>query len=222
LNRKKADNMPCDRFLYEKKALAEGYINVAGIDEAGRGPLAGPVAASAVIVKDVSFEARIDDSKKLSAKRRERAFLEIIEKCDVGIGIANVEEIDTLNILNATLLAMKRAIAELKSFPDFLLIDGRMKIPGGINQLSLVSGESQSLSIACASIVAKVYRDRIMLDEDRKYPEYGFGKHKGYGTSEHLDNIRRFGLSEIHRKTFGPFGSRAAVSGGKGSRHAEL
>lgn len=187
--------------------MADGYLNVAGIDEAGRGPLAGPVSASAVIIKDRVFTARIDDSKRLTAKNRERAFVEIIEKCDVGIGTASVEEIDKLNIYNATLLAMKRAIGDLNTRPDFLLIDGNMKMPGGFPQLALVSGETYSFSIACASIIAKVYRDRIMMDEDGKYPEYGFKNHKGYGTKEHLENIRKHGLSHIHRKTFGPFGS---------------
>ncbi|MFH1879138.1 MAG: ribonuclease HII [Candidatus Omnitrophota bacterium] len=205
--RKKTYNNLPDRLLFEKKAFDAGFKVVAGIDEAGRGPLAGPVVASAVIVRDTAFDERIDDSKKMTQKMRERAFLEILEKCDVGIGIAGVEEIDGLNIFNATLLAMKRAIFELKSIPDHLLIDGKMRIPVDQPQVFLIKGESVSVSIACASIIAKVYRDSLMTDLDTMYPQYGFAKHKGYGTREHMDAIRKNGLCPIHRQSFGPFGN---------------
>lgn len=198
------------KFEYEDKARKAGYKIIAGIDEAGRGPLAGPVVASAVIVNSFDFTERIDDSKKLSEKRRERAYLEIIDNCEVGIGLSSVEEIDHVNIYNATLLAMKRAVEDLKTVPDFLLIDGTMDVPLEQKRTYLVSGESKSTSIACASIIAKVFRDRYMMDEDKKYSGYGFCRHKGYGTKEHINAINEFGLSPIHRKTFGPFGHRKA------------
>ncbi|MBF0217185.1 MAG: ribonuclease HII [Candidatus Omnitrophica bacterium] len=195
-------------FQYEDKASAAGYGVIAGIDEAGRGPLAGPVVAAAVIVRARGFLERIDDSKKLSAKKRELAYLEIMSKCDVGIGVSGPGEIDEVNIFNATLLAMKRAVGELKTAPDFLLIDGKMDVPLPTKRAYLIRGESKSTSIACASIIAKVTRDRMMLDEDAKYPEYGFKQHKAYGTRAHLEAIKKFGFSPIHRRSFGPFGGK--------------
>lgn len=208
MSRKRSRNGDTDNFFYEKKALDDGYDTVAGIDEAGRGPLAGPVVAAAVVIWDTGFTERIDDSKKLTARKRERAFIDILKRCDVGIGIAGVEDIDRINILNATLLAMERAIAELKKEPDYLLIDGRMALQVTQERTCLINGESLSISIACASIIAKVFRDRLMMEEDRKYPGYGFKKHKGYGTCEHMEAIRKHGLCAIHRQTFGPFGNR--------------
>ncbi|MFH1552429.1 MAG: ribonuclease HII [Candidatus Omnitrophota bacterium] len=196
-----------DRFFYEKKALESGYDTVAGIDEAGRGPLAGPVVASAVVVHDTAFTERIDDSKKLTEKVRERAFFDILKRCDVGIGTVSVEDIDRLNIYNATLLAMKRAVGELKKEPDYLLIDGKMEVPVSQPRTCITRGESFSLSIACASIIAKVFRDRLMIEEDKRYPRYGFSKHKGYGTREHMEAVVKYGLCPIHRRTFGPFGN---------------
>ena len=193
--------------VYEQKAAESGYKVVAGIDEAGRGPLAGPVVAAAVVVRQADFEERIDDSKKLSARARERAFIDILKRCDVGIGLADVEEIDRINILNATILAMTRAVNELQNKPDYLLIDGKIDMPLQIPRTCLIRGESLSVSIACASIMAKVFRDRIMCEMDEKYPEYGFKKHKGYGTREHMDAIRKCGLCGIHRNSFGPFGA---------------
>ncbi|MEA3489657.1 MAG: ribonuclease HII [Candidatus Omnitrophota bacterium] len=207
MSEKKSLNNGRDVFFYEKKARSDGYARIAGIDEAGRGPLAGPVVAAAVIVCDGGFTERIDDSKKLTARMRERAFIEILERCEVGIGSVSVGDIDRFNIYNATLLAMKRAIGELDGKPDYLLIDGRMDIPVDQSRTFLVGGESLSVSIACASIVAKVFRDRLMLEEDRRYPLYGFCRHKGYGTREHIEAIRKHGLCSIHRRTFGPFGS---------------
>ena len=206
-----------DTLFYEKKAADRGFKRVGGIDEAGRGPLAGPVVAACVIVKDFNFQERIDDSKKLSEKRRESAFLEIIKLCEVGIGLASVEEIDRLNIFNATLLSMKRAVEELEKAPDYLLIDGRMDVDLPQKRNCLIRGESLSVSIACASIIAKVFRDRLMLEEDKKYPEYGFAKHKGYGTKEHMQALASSGLSPIHRRTFGPFGTQSK----KGSKNGQ-
>lgn len=201
-------NDPVDTLLYEKKAKIDGKSVVAGVDEAGRGPLAGPVVAGAVVLRQSEFESRIDDSKKLTEKMREKAFIEIVKLCDVGIGQASVEEIDSINIFNATLLAMKRAIAELKEEPDLILVDGVMDIPVAKPKICLTEGESKSLSIACASIAAKVFRDRLMVDLDREYPNYGFAKHKGYGTREHMEAIRRYGLCPLHRRSFGPFGDK--------------
>ncbi len=208
MSRKKSRNSGIDTFFYEKKAARAGYGRVAGIDEAGRGPLAGPVVASAVIVRDAGFTERIDDSKKLTERMRERAFLDILNRCDVGIGASGVEEIDRLNIYNATLLAMKRAVKELKDEPDYLLIDGRMDVDVPCPRTCLTGGESLSTSIACASIIAKVFRDKLIIEEDRRYPRYGFKKHKGYGTREHMEAIRKHGFCPIHRKTFGPFGGK--------------
>ncbi len=183
---------------------------MAGIDEAGRGPLAGPVVAAAVVLRDPFFEARVDDSKKLTQKMREKAYIEIIEKCDVGVGIVGPGKIDEINILNATLLAMKMALGELENAADYLLIDGRMEIDVPEPRKYLFGGESKSLSIAAASVVAKVTRDRIMIGQDKKYPEYGFGRHKGYGTRTHMEIINSKGLSPIHRRSFGPFGGKKA------------
>jgi len=209
LSRKRNNNIGTDNFFYEKKALDDGYRTVAGIDEAGRGPLAGPVVAAAVVINDTGFTEKIDDSKKLSEKRRERAFIDILKRCDVGIGVVEVDEIDRMNILNATLLAMKKGISELVKQPDYLLIDGRMDVEARQPRTCLTHGESRSVSIACASIMAKVFRDRLMMEEDKKYPRYGFKKHKGYGTREHMDAIRKHGLCPIHRQTFGPFGPQS-------------
>jgi len=197
-----------DTFVYEQRAFNEGYKAVAGIDEAGRGPLAGPVVAAAVIIRQTDFKERIDDSKKLSASKRERAFIDIFKRCEVGIGSADVAEIDEVNIFRATILAMKRAVAELENRPDYLLVDGNMDLPLPEACKCLIRGESLSISIACASIVAKVFRDRIMLEMDEIYPQYGFKKHKGYGTREHIEAIRKYGLCRIHRNSFGPFGTQ--------------
>jgi len=174
--------------------------------------LAGPVVAAAVIVRDKNFSVRIDDSKKMTAKGREKAYVEILRNCEVGVGLADVDEIDRFNIFNATLLAMERAVKELKTTPDYLLIDGKMEVRIPQRRTCLISGESKSTSIACASIIAKVTRDRIMLEEDNKYPLYGFARHKGYGTKVHIEAIKNNGLSPIHRRSFGPFGGKK-VSG---------
>ena len=205
---KKSQNSFGFNFDHERRAAESGYRKIAGLDEAGRGPLAGPVSAAAVIVRDAGFIERIDDSKKLTERMRERAYIDIMKRCDVGIGIVSVEEIDRINIYNATLLAMKRAIDELEEAPDYLLIDGRMDVRVPQERTYLIRGETQSTSIACASIIAKVFRDKLMVEEDKKFPQYGFQRHKGYGTRQHIEAIKKHGLSPIHRKTFGPFGGK--------------
>jgi len=175
------------------------YGVVAGADEAGRGPLAGPVVASVVILKsDLNV---VDDSKKLSPKYREEVYKVIIENSYYGIGIATPEEIDILNILNATKLAIKRAVKNLNEVFDILLIDGR-KLEIDEKSLCIVKGDSKSQSIAAASILAKVTRDKIMASYDKIYPQYGFNKHFGYPTREHKERIRKFGATTFHRLTF--------------------
>lgn len=187
---------------HEKRARGRGFTAIAGIDEAGRGPLAGPVVASAVILTDLEFTHKIDDSKKLSPVKRELAYQEIITKAIVGIGTAGEDIIDRINIRKATILAMENAVANLGVDPDYLLIDGRLELDLPHKQKSIIRGDSASLSIAAASIVAKVTRDRIMSSYHKLYPGYRFDLHKGYGTKSHIMRIKRFGLSPIHRRTF--------------------
>ena len=177
---------------------------IAGVDEAGRGPLAGPVVACAVMPGDVTFKSRIDDSKRLTPSLREKACSEILEKAIVGVGIVDWVTIDKLNILKATKLAMREALARLHPSPGLALIDGNMRFELPYKYLSLIRGERKSLAIACASIVAKVTRDTIMSYYDNIYPQYGFAKHKGYPTRDHITAIKRYGPSPIHRKTFRP------------------
>lgn len=189
--------------FYENEGYKKGYLYIGGIDEAGRGPIAGPVVASVVVFKKDTKIHKIDDSKKLSEKKRNELF-EIIknEALDYGIGIVDNNKIDEMNILNATILAMKKAISQLEKKPDYLLIDA-LNIPNlDIDQNAIVKGDSKSISIAGASILAKVTRDNIMYEYDKMYPEYGFKNHKGYGTDEHYDAIRKYGLTPIHRKSF--------------------
>ncbi|WP_304205669.1 ribonuclease HII [Fusobacterium perfoetens] len=186
--------------------IEKGKI-ILGVDEAGRGPLAGPVVAAAVRIREYhNFFEDINDSKKLSEKKRENLFEKILTFCDVGIGIATVEEIDEVNILNATFLAMNRAIEDIKSQNidyDIVLVDGNKLIKNyNGNQECIVKGDGKSLSIATASIIAKVTRDRIMLKFSEIYPEYHFEKHKGYGTKLHREILLEKGPLEIHRKTF--------------------
>lgn len=193
-----------DMLIYEQELNNSGYINVAGVDEAGRGPLCGPVVAAAVILpKNIDIEG-INDSKKLSEKKREKIYEEIINNKDViyGIGISDVDVIEKVNILNATKLAMIDAINNLKLKPDYVIIDGNQKIDISIPSQTLVSGDSKSASIAAASIIAKVTRDRMMKKCDEKYPEYNFAKHKGYGTKMHIEAIQKYGLCDIHRPSF--------------------
>jgi ribonuclease HII len=195
---------------YEKRLKKQGFDLVIGVDEAGRGPLAGPVVAAAVTLKTHRFKNRIDDSKKLSHKQREGAFLEIIDKSVFGLGIVEEGVIDSINILEATRLAMQKAVDSLvdkvifekASANVFVLADGNMRLNFPYPYLSIIEGESKSQSIAAASIMAKVTRDRIMSLYDRIYPDYGFLKHKGYPTKLHRKLIAENGLSKIHRKTF--------------------
>jgi len=188
---------------FEKIAYQEGYQFIAGIDEAGRGPLAGPVVAAAVIFPPDYINAEINDSKQLSARKRE-ALYEIIksEAVAIGMGIVDADIIDRLNILRATLQAMREAVLELSTSPDFLLIDGLQCIPLLTPQKPLVKGDSRSISIAAASIIAKVSRDRIMEMYHRQFPQYNFLQNKGYGTKEHCSAIKQFGMCKIHRKSF--------------------
>ena len=191
-------------FELEAIAKAKGYTAVCGVDEAGRGPLAGPVCAAAVILDPDTDIPGINDSKKLSEKKREVLFDVIIENAVAyGIAFASVEEIEEHNILNATHLAMKRAIDMLEGRADFALIDGN-RVPTGITVdcQTVVKGDAKSMSVAAASILAKVTRDRLLLEYDEKYPQYNFAKHKGYGTAEHMDAIRKYGPCEVHRPSF--------------------
>ena len=187
----------------EGQCYKAGYRNIAGIDEAGRGPLAGPVVAAAVIFPKGWIDAEITDSKRLSSKRREELYGKIISNSrSVGVGVVDQGEIDRTNILQATLKAMKMAIGKLSPLPDYLLVDGIHGIPIRIPQRLIKRGDTISISIAAASIVAKVTRDRMMIEHHERYPQYNFAKHKGYGTREHLEAIRKFGYCQLHRMTF--------------------
>lgn len=190
---------------FERVARLCGYRRVAGIDEAGRGPLAGPVVAAAVILPSRCRLLGINDSKQLPAKDRELVYTAILEHAvGVGIGSAVVAEIDRLNILEATRLAMRRAIDQLVPPPDYVLIDA-VVLPGvNVPTRPIIKGDSLSVSIAAASIIAKVTRDRLMARYHEIFPEYGFLSHKGYGTAEHLERLARHGPCSIHRRTFAP------------------
>ena len=188
--------------VFEKKYSSQ-YLQICGIDEAGRGPLAGPVVAGACILPGNAQILYLNDSKKLSAKKRELLYDEICEKAVAySIGIASPQRIDEINILQATYEAMQQAIAGLHVTPDLLLVDA-VRIPNvPMKQVGIVQGDARSVSIAAASILAKVTRDRMMLELDSAYPEYGFAKHKGYGSAMHIQAIKEYGPSPIHRKTF--------------------
>ena len=198
---------------YEKEALNKGYRQIAGIDEAGRGPLAGPVVSAAVILPKNFSCPGITDSKKLSEKKRNSFFPIIKEKAIcVGIGITTHKEIDQINILQASLLSMKRAVENLSQssdgsspnflLPDFLLIDGKFTIDMDINQSAIIKGDSKSISIAAASIIAKVTRDKIMKNLHEQYPLYNFSQNKGYPTKAHKEAILQHGPCPVHRMTF--------------------
>ncbi len=192
--------------LCEKRLKGEGFIRIAGIDEAGRGPLAGPVVAAACILPEgIDFE-NLNDSKQLSPSQRDTLFYEITTCPNLiyGIGIVDVETIDRINILQSTFLAMRKAIELMSCQPDYILIDGNQVPHFDIPTESIIQGDGLSISIAAASILAKVTRDRIMEEIDRKYPAYGFKQHKGYATEQHLEAIRICGPCEIHRKSFEP------------------
>ena len=187
----------------ENSLYAEGYKMICGVDEAGRGPLAGPVCAAAVILPKGLELPGLNDSKKLTDRKRRELFPIIKEQAIAyGIGLASHEEIDQINILQATYLAMERAIAQLEGKADFALIDGNRAKDFGLPVRTVIKGDSLSASIAAASVLAKVTRDDIMLEMAEKYPEYGFEVHKGYGTKAHYEALRAHGHSEIHRLTF--------------------
>jgi ribonuclease HII len=190
----------------EEAAWRSGQTLVAGVDEAGRGPLAGPVVAAAVVLNPAAIPEGITDSKKLAAKVRERLFDQILASADVGIAISDPEQIDRDNILAATLDAMRRAVGELGQPPALALVDGNRAPALPCTCQTVVKGDLKSLSVAAASIVAKVSRDGIMTRLDRLYPGYGFARHKGYGTAEHLAALMRLGPSPQHRRSFRPVG----------------
>lgn len=197
--------LECDPLFFEARALASGFTCIAGLDEAGRGPLAGPVVAAAVVLPDGLLIPGLTDSKQVPEQERERLFVVIQEQAVCyGIGVVDEQTIDEVNILQATIIAMERALALLNPRPDYLLLDAitlpRIPLP----QNPLIKGDIRSHSISAASILAKVTRDRLMLELHQKYPRYNFQKHKGYGTSEHLALLREHGPCDAHRKSFNP------------------
>ncbi len=195
-------------YAYEEQALAEGFRIVAGVDEAGRGPLAGPVSIAAVVLPHNLYLPRINDSKKLSPNVRDELFDEIQEKAiSIGTALVDAAVIDRLNIYQATINGMYEAIFSLNPQPDKVLIDAVRLEQLPMKSLSIIKGDAKSASIAAASIIAKVTRDRLMDEYDREYPQYGFARHKGYGTAEHIDAIRKYGPCPIHRKSFEPIKS---------------
>ena len=192
-----------DLWYFEKKAAGKGCRDVAGIDEAGRGPLAGPVVSAAVILPTTFNDAGVIDSKKLTPRKREQLYNRIYDQAiAVGIGIVDPVEIDRINILQASLLSMAIAVKNLDPSPDFLLIDGTFSIASDVPQKPIPKGDSLSISIAAASIIAKVSRDRLMQIYHQYYPQFEFPRHKGYPTKAHKEAIRKFGCCPIHRKSF--------------------
>ncbi|MDE7265539.1 MAG: ribonuclease HII [Clostridia bacterium] len=192
-----------DKLKYEKELSAKGYKYICGVDEVGRGPLAGPVVCAAVVMPLDDVIEGVDDSKKVSPKKREVLSKEILKRA-ISYNICRIEadEIDRMNILEATKLCMKRAVEGLEIKPDFVLTDGNMTLDIDLPQQSIVKGDSLSYSIGAASIAAKVFRDNLMDEYDAVYPEYGFKKHKGYGTALHIQAIKDNGLTPIHRRSF--------------------
>lgn len=198
------EQLRLDKMLeYERALYAKGYEFICGIDEAGRGPLCGPVVAAAVILKKDDHIEGVNDSKKLTEKKREELF-EIIKERAVAwsVGIVDEETIDRINILEATRLAMKRAVEGLRQKPDFALVDAEKKVPIDVPYSPIIKGDALSESIAAASIIAKVTRDHMIIELDKEYPEYGFAKNKGYGTKEHTEAILKYGLCKAHRRSF--------------------
>jgi ribonuclease HII len=198
---------PPDNFALERYLTGKGYCRVGGVDEAGRGPLAGPVVAACVVLPPDCDARMFQDSKQLTAHRRDVLFDALaVNGAVIGVGLASPEEIERINILRASLLAMQRAM-EACTFkggdcPDFLLVDGKFPVPAQVSQWTLIKGESKSGSIAAASIIAKVTRDRLMAEADRQFPEYGFIHHQGYPTKAHREAIRIHGPCPLHRRTF--------------------
>lgn len=194
-----------DKLYHEKILWQQGLSRIAGVDEAGRGPLAGPVVAAAVIFHPGEFIDGVDDSKKMTPQMRADLYPELIERClSYGVGIVEVAQIDELNILQASMLAMRKAIAALTPPAEHVLIDGRplQDFPGP--QTAIVKGDALSFTIGAASIIAKVVRDEIMRHYHRQFPQYGFDQHKGYGTLAHLEALKKLGPCEIHRRSFKP------------------
>jgi ribonuclease HII len=191
-------------FAWEEKGWSEGLERIAGVDEAGRGPLAGPVVAAAVVFPKNSFLAGLNDSKKLTPRRREKLLEAICAMCDVGVGAVPPEGIDKINIFQASRLAMKIAVENLSCPPERIYVDGPLKLDCAAPQTAVIGGDARVASIAAASIVAKVLRDRLMLASHDQYPQYGFDRHKGYPSPGHIEAIRLHGLSPLHRKTFRP------------------
>jgi ribonuclease HII len=195
--------MEIDLWAFEKQLTAQGYASIAGVDEAGRGPLAGPVVSAAVILPTTFDTADINDSKKLTPRQRERAFVRIYTQAlSVGLGIVDPIEIDRINILQAARLCMAMAVANLAPQPGFVLIDGNVDIPARLPQKSIVKGDARSVSIAAASIVAKVSRDHLMRRYHDDYPQFGFDRHKGYPTAAHKAAVALHGPCLIHRRSF--------------------
>jgi len=194
--------MTSDLWVFEQAQRIKGYTKIAGVDEAGRGPLAGPVVSAAVILPP-TFDAPVNDSKQLTPRQRERLYELIYAEADaVGVGIVDAADIDQINILQASRLSMAMAVSKLDPSPDFLLIDGRHDIPAEQPQAAIVKGDARSISIAAASIVAKVSRDRIMCHYHDQFPQFGFDRHKGYPTKAHREAIALHGPCSIHRRTF--------------------
>ncbi|MBQ2813310.1 MAG: ribonuclease HII [Clostridia bacterium] len=190
-------------YEYEARAAANGFTAVCGVDEAGRGPLAGPVCAAAVILPQGLVIEGLNDSKKLSEKKREMLYDKVTENALAwSVAFASEAEIDEINILQATFLAMKRAVEGLPVKADYALIDGNRMPPLEINGETVIKGDSLSMSIAAASIIAKVTRDRLMLEIDKEYPQYLFSQHKGYGTALHYEMLEKHGISPVHRRSF--------------------
>ncbi|MBQ4179031.1 MAG: ribonuclease HII [Elusimicrobia bacterium] len=202
--------MKISLFEFDKDFYNKGLQFVSGVDEAGRGPLAGPVVAAAVILPKDIFIDGVNDSKKLTEKKRNVLFEEIKKKAfSYGIGIVDAKTIDEINILQATFLAMRKALEQLSVKPELVLIDGNHTIPNLQNkQQAIVSGDAKSACIACASILAKVTRDNMMYEYAKQYPQYNFEKHKGYGTKAHIEAIEKYGPCPIHRMTFAPLNSK--------------
>ena len=198
--------MVVDLYSNEKKLWHEGYTNIAGCDEAGRGPLFGPVVAASVILPHDFVLEGLNDSKKLTEKKREEYYPIIMEKAlAVGISIVSAEEIDEINIYEASRQGMLRAIASMNIKPDYIITDA-MPLDGftDIKHESIIKGDAKSISIAAASVIAKVTRDRLMYEEDKKHPEYEFAKHKGYPTKKHIELLNKYGIIDGYRKTYGP------------------
>jgi ribonuclease HII len=191
-------------FSRERKAIALGKI-VCGVDEAGRGPLAGPVVAAAVVLDPLRIPKGLNDSKQLNEAKREALFGVIMASASVGIGVVEAGVIDRINILQATLLTMRQAVMQLRNAPHLALVDGNRRPPLPCDVETIIKGDGKCSSIAAASIIAKVTRDRMMLAHDAQYPLYGFSNHKGYGTEEHLAAIAAHGPCPLHRRSFSPF-----------------